>query len=147
MLHCMGMLYLFIGMIFYAAALLFGTAASRNLNTNLAAGLANFMGMLIPIAAAIPALSKRTFTTQRFGLTMAVLSGVCIAVFAMAIAKSFTLNKVGIVTPVIFGGAIFLSTVLGSVIFKEKISATEVIGLCLLALGFGVIIYARATAR
>jgi drug/metabolite transporter (DMT)-like permease len=141
------MIYLFIGMVFYAAALLFGTAASRNTNTNLAAGLANFVGMIIPLAVAIPFITKKTFATQKFGIIMALLSGVCIAIFAMALAKGFTLNKVGIITPVVFGGAIFLSTVVGSIIFKERVTSIEAIGLIFLAAGFGIIIYARAVVK
>jgi drug/metabolite transporter (DMT)-like permease len=64
----------------------------------------------------------------------------------MALNKSFSLNKVGIVTPVVFGGAIFLSTILSYFIFKEKITGIQGLGLAFLAIGFILIIYAKATA-
>ncbi|QQR63661.1 hypothetical protein IPH70_04125 [Candidatus Roizmanbacteria bacterium] len=56
-------------------------------------------------------------------------------------------NKVAIVSPMVFGGAIFLSTILGYVIFKEQVSRFQAIGLFFLAVGLGFVIYARWTGR
>lgn len=141
------MIYLFIALIFYAIAILFGTAASRNVNTNLAAGLQNVLAAVIPLAVAIPFISKKAIQSHKFGIVMALLGGISIAIFAMALNKSFAMNKVGIVTPIVFGGAIFLSTLLSTIVFKEKITAIEALGLTVLAIGFGIIIYARAVAE
>lgn len=75
---------------------------------------------------------------------MAVLGGVMVSIFALAFNKSLAENKVGIVTPVLYGGTIFMSTIISYFIFKEKISAVEGIGLVLVLIGLSVIIYAKA---
>ncbi len=92
-------------------------------------------------------MTKATIQNHKFGVIMAVLGGICIAIFAMALNKSFTLNKVGIVAPVVFGGAILLSTVLSALVFKERITVLEGVGLAVLLVGMAIIVYARAMAK
>lgn len=141
------MIYIFLALIFYTAAILLGTAAARNLNTNLSAAITNAVSAIIPIIAVVPILSKKTFTEQKFGILMAFLAGMSIAVFAMALNKGYAFNKVGIVAPIVFGGALFLSTILSYFVFKEKVSQTQFFGLFVLAIGLGIVIYARATGK
>ncbi len=76
---------------------------------------------------------------------MAALSGIIVSLFVLTLSKSFTQNKIGIITPVIFGGAILFTTILSYFLFKEKITITEGIGLGLVLAGLVVVIYARAT--
>ncbi len=77
---------------------------------------------------------------------MAALGGTLVGLFTLAANKSFTQNKVGIITPVIFGGAILLSTILSYFLFKEKLTLIEGVGLTLVLVGLAFVIYARATA-
>ena len=141
------MVYLILALLFYTSAILLGTTAARNANTNLVSGIVNTISAIIPVAISIPLFTKRTFTSQKYGILMAVLGGITIAFFTMALNKSFTQNKVGIVTPIVFGGAIFLSTILSYFFFKEKSTLLEAIGLSLLGVGLILIIYARATSK
>lgn len=62
----------------------------------------------------------------------------------MTLNKSYSVNKVAIVAPIVFGGAIFFSAILSSFIFKEKIGSVQGIGLAFLGIGLALIIYARA---
>jgi drug/metabolite transporter (DMT)-like permease len=141
------MIYIFIAMLFYAVAILFGAAASRNANTNLVAAITNLVSAIVPIAVIVPIVGKKMITNNKFGVVLAVMAGISIAIFAMSIAKAYSVNKVGIVAPIIFGGALFLSTIASYFIFKEKISGMQAVGLTILAVGFGIIIYARATGK
>lgn len=141
------MIYIILAMVFYAVAIMFGAAASRNANTNLAAAITNLVSAVVPLVVITPLLGKKLFVNQKLGIVFAVFGGVAIAFFVMAINKAYSVNKVGIVAPVVFGGAIFLSTILSYFIFKEKVSALQLVGLILLAVGFGTVIYARAVGR
>lgn len=134
-------------MVLYSIAILIGASASRNANTNLVAGIINSVSAIIPFIVAIPLISKDTFQNHKFGISMAILAGITIALFSMALTKGYSINKVGVVAPVVFGGAIFLSTLLSIIFLKEKISLIEGIGLAVLAIGFSLIIYARAVAK
>ena len=139
--------YIIAAAILYALAILFGASASRNINTNFAAGFSNLFGAVIPLIVAIPFITRSNLSSHKFGVVMTVASGICLALFVMALTKSYSLNKVGIVAPIVFGGAIVLSTLLSTLVFKEKISLIEGMGLAILTLGFGIIIYARVAAK
>ena len=141
------MIYIILAMIFYAIGIMFGAASARNANTNLAAAITNLISAVVPIVAIIPIMSKKLFVSSKNGIIFAILSGISIAFFVMAVNKAYSVNKVAIVSPIVFGGAIFLSSILSYFIFKEKVSTLQFIGLAFLAVGFGVIIYARVVNR
>jgi uncharacterized membrane protein len=141
------MIYIFLALGLYTAALIFGAAAARNVNSNFASAVTTIISAITTTAVALPLFSRKTVTDNKFGVIMAVLSGVTVALFTLAINKGFTLNKVGIVSPIVLGGAIFLSTILSYFVFKEKVSLIQFIGLVFLAIGLGAIIYARATGK
>lgn len=141
------MIYIILAMIFYAVGIMFGAAASRNTNTTLAAAITNLMSAVVPIVAIIPLFGKKLFEGGKNGMIFALLGGVAIALFVMSINKAYSVNRVGIVAPIVFGGAIFLSTVASYFVFKEKVSMLQAVGLAFLAIGFCVIIYARATTK
>lgn len=141
------MIYILLSIIFYTAALLFGVAASRNTNTALAAAVTTLVSMVIPIIVVIPIVSKKLIVDTKAGLAYAAASGVTVAIFALCINKAYVMNKVGVVAPAVWGGAIFLSTIISYFAFKEKISWLQGLGLLLVGLGFIVILYARATGK
>ena len=120
---------------------MFGALASRNANTNLVAAVMNIISVFIPLTLVIPILNNKTITNSKMGLFYAIIAGILISLFTMALGKSFTINKVAIVSPLVFGGSIFLSTILGYFVFKEQVSRFQSIGLFFLAIGFGFIIY------
>ncbi len=133
------MVYLFVALIAYVAALLFGVAAARSADSVVVSAVTNVISALLPIAVLLPSASKQMLTDNRIGIIYATLGGVCIAVFTVFLNKSFHANPVGIVTPIVFGGAIFMSTLLSYFIFKEKINLLQGIGLVFLAVGFVLI--------
>jgi drug/metabolite transporter (DMT)-like permease len=141
------MLYIILAMVLYGIAILFAAASSRNANTNLVAAIVNTVSAIIPIIAVIPILSKKTIIEGKTGIIYALIAGTLIAFFVMAINKAYDVNKVGVVAPVVFGGAMFISTIASYFVFKEKISSVQAGGLILLGLGLATIIYARATGK
>lgn len=141
------MIFIILAMMFYSIAIVFGAAAARHTNSTLSAAVTNLISAIIPLVAVVPLIGKKTISSQRLGIFYAAMCGVAVAVFVIAINKAYAHNKVGIVAPMVFGGAIFLSTTLSYFIFKEKVSAVQSFGLLLLALGLGVVTFARATGR
>lgn len=143
------MIFIIGAAVFYAIAIIFSTVASRKIDTNLAAGLGNLISAIIPIIVAAPLLNKRLLTVpdSRIGVIMEIFAGIFVALFTMALTKSFSINKVAIVVPIVFGGSIFLSAILSYFFLKEKITITEGFGLLVLGVGLGIITYARLTAK
>jgi uncharacterized membrane protein len=143
------MIYILLAVVFYATAIILSAIASRAINSNLVSALTNIVSAIIPIAVVVPILNKHIVESsqKRFGILMAILSGLAIAIFTMTLNKSYTENKVAIVAPMVFGGAIFLSAVLSNIFLKEKISLLQGIGLALLAAALSLIVYARMTGK
>ena len=143
------MLFIIAAAIFYSIAIIFSTIASRAINTNLAAGIGNLISAIIPLAIAAPFLNKKLLTVpdSRFGVIMEIFAGISVALFTMALTKSFSVNKVAIVAPIVFGGSIFLSAILSYIFLKEKITITELLGLLILGVGLIVITYAKFTGK
>jgi drug/metabolite transporter (DMT)-like permease len=142
------MFYIFVALLFYTAAILLGAYASRRTDSTLVTTITNALAMIIPLATfGFLAAQQRIGTITKAGVLAAVACGIAIAIFAMALNKSFTTDKVAIVTPVVFGGAIILSTIFGFVLFKEKISPFQGIGLVLMTAGLVFVTYAKATGR
>src|SRR3989344_55812 len=135
------MIYIILASIFYTSAIILGTIASRNANTNLIAGITNIVSVFIPLAVVAPLLSKKLLADSKFGVLMAFFTGIAIALFTMALTKSYSENKVAIVVP------IFLSSLLSYFFFKEKITPYQGAGLIFLGMGLLLIIFARITGR
>lgn len=141
------MLYIILALVFYTAVTLLGAVASRNIDSNIVTAIMNGISAIIPIVAVIPMLNKKVAENGKFGILIAVIGGVCIALFSMAINKSYAGNKVGIVTPIVFGGTIFLSTLISYFFLKEKVSFIQGIGLVLMGMGMLFVIYTKATGK
>ena len=98
------MVFIILAALFYTGAILLSTFASRAINSNLVSAIVNGVSAIIPVLVVIPLLGKKLSENGKLGVITAVLSGICIALFAMSLNKSFQINKVGIVSPIVFGG-------------------------------------------
>lgn len=141
------MIYIFLATLFYSFAILVGAFASRMANTNLVAAFINIVAAIIPTAIAIPLLNKANIQNQKIGLIAALVAGILIALFSIALTKSYSQNKVAVVAPIVFGGSIFLSAILSYFFLKEKITLFQGVGLAFIAIGLIIVTYARITGR
>lgn len=139
------MLYMILALLLFTAFTLVGTVAARNGNTNVISLTSQVASLIIPLVASLPALAKQNVQSQKFGIWMAVLTGLLVGAYAIVLNKGLTQNKVAIIIPVVLGGGIVLTTILSYFIFKEKITPVESIGLGLVLVGLAVIIYARVS--
>ncbi|MDP4011943.1 MAG: hypothetical protein Q8P72_07030 [Candidatus Roizmanbacteria bacterium] len=137
------MMYIIAALLLYTATIILGAYASRNADSGLVTAIMNTMSAILPIAIIAPYLSKMNVQNSKYGIIAAIIAGAVIALFTLSLNKSFTVNKVGIVTPIVFGGAIFLSTIISAIIFKEKVSLLQGFGLAFLGFGFIIVTYAR----
>ena len=141
------MLYIILALLFYTAAIMLGTIASRNTNSNLVSAIMNVISAIIPIIVVFPIVNTKLLNSGKLGILIAILGGIAIAFFTLALNKSFQVNKVAIVSPIVFGGAIFLSAILSAIFFKEKVSTFQMFGLAFLGMGLITIIYAAVTGK
>lgn len=141
------MIYIIIATILYTIALIFITLSARHADTNLATAITNIVSTILPVIIIIPYLNKKLVSDGKVGLIYAILGGIAIALYTLALTKSFATNKVAIVSPIIYGGSIFLTAIISFVLFKEKISLFQGIGLSLVGVGILFILYAIVTGK
>ncbi len=141
------MIYIIIATILYTVALIFITLSARHADTNLATAVTNLVSTVLPVIIVLPYLNKKLVSDGKLGLIYAILGGIAIALYTLALTKSFAMNKVAIVSPIIYGGSIFLTAIISLILFKEKISLFQGIGLSLLGIGILFILYAIVTGK
>lgn len=139
------MIYTLLACFFYSVIIITGSIASRNINTNVSTAIINTISAMLPIAFVLPILTAKSTQNSQKGILFSIITGVLVTLFTLSIAKAYSSQKVNVVAPIVFGGATFLSTTVSYIIFHEKISKVHMYGLLFLALGFGLVIYARWT--
>ncbi|MEK7603136.1 MAG: hypothetical protein AAB459_02755 [Patescibacteria group bacterium] len=137
------MFYIIASCLLYTAAIMLGAYASRNANTNLVSAIVNILASVVPVAVIIGSFSAKWKASSTSGLIAAALGGILIALFTMALNKAYSQENIAIISPIVFGGAIALSTVLSYIIFKEKIVPLQAIGLFFVLVGLILVIAAR----
>lgn len=139
------MVYIFAAMLLYTVAILFATVASHNANATLVNAILNTVSAIVPVGLFLTFINKTHFQSSKLGIVASIIAGILIALFGIALSKSYAANKVAVVIPIVFGGSIFLSAILSVFFLNEKITFLQLIGLLFLAIGLGFIIYARAS--
>jgi multidrug transporter EmrE-like cation transporter len=139
------MFYILIALFAYSAATLVLTFANRHTSVSIVNLIVNGMSAVIPailVATQWNNISKSAGSKQ--GLIASVVAGILISFFGLALGKAYATTNVAIVVPVVFGGSIVLSAIGSVVFFKEKIEPIQLIGLCLVVAGLGLVVYSRA---
>lgn len=135
------MVYIFLALITYSTAMLIATYANRHANVSLVALIVNVISVIVPLILFFGARGDKTSTKN--GIIAAFLGGLIISVFTLALGKSYEQNNVAIVAPIVFGGAIVITSVASLFLFKEKILPMQAVGLVLVAIGLGLVVYSR----
>lgn len=140
------MLYLILSVIFYTIAIMLIAFASRITNSTLVTAIVNSVSVVIPISVVFLTQNKKLFD-NKLGIFFAIGGGIAIALYTLAFSKSLQVNKVALVAPAVFGGAMFLSAILSYVIFKEKLSPLHSAGLAIVGVGLLIIIYSATSSK
>lgn len=141
------MIYIILSLILYSVAVMIMSFATRHANSNLVITIINTIAAIIPATLVLATFNKKILENSSSGIIAALIGGVVIALYTLALGKSFQMNKVALVTPVIFGGTIFLTAILSYFIFKEKLPPIHIAGLVSVVAGLGLIIYSAATGK
>lgn len=130
----------------YAAFQFFSAKAGGKIDGGLVPVIVNLVGVFAPLALLLGKIMNKgqLLPTQRTGMIYAILAGFSIAAFAVAFHKIFQHGgNLSVVSPLIFGGAIALSTLLSLIFLKETVSAQHILGIVLVFVGLALISLAR----
>ncbi len=140
------MIYIILASVLYSIAIMLGAFASRKADPTLVSGLTNVISAILPFMVLAKNFKSAATSSSKYGLIAALIGGVAISIFVIFLNKAFSTDKLAIVTPVVFGGSIFLTSIMSFFLYKEKISLIQGIGLLLVFVGIGFIIWSKLKA-
>ena len=128
--------------LFYSLFDIFAGLAGGKVDNWLAAILYNGVGTVIPIVVYFISKSKGKTTTS--GIVFAGLAGIAILLFSVILARIFNRGgNLAYVIPVIYGGAIVLSSLFGWLYLKEKVSSLQALGIVFVVIGVVCIVISK----
>jgi uncharacterized membrane protein len=140
--------YIIVATIFYSLFQIFSGQSSGKIDANLSASIFNGIGAMIPLVVYLiynMIRNHESVPTTSKGIVYSVIAGLAIAVFSIALVKSFEKGaNISFVIPLVYGGSIVLTSIISNFWLSEKISNWHLIGLGLIAAGFVTIIISKA---
>lgn len=138
-------LLIVIALLAYTGGILAFGRAPQYINSNILGTIINLIATLVPAGLFLLVSSQRYVPAASSikGYVWAVVGGICIGVFTLAMTKLFSDgNNVGFVTPLVYGGAVLLASLAGIVFFSEKTDVFRLAGLFMIVGGIALISYA-----
>jgi drug/metabolite transporter (DMT)-like permease len=136
------MIYVFLALLTYSVAMMFATYANRHANVSWVSLIVNAISISAPLILLLAAKEGDKVSTKS-GILAAIAGGLLISVFTLLLGKSYELNNVAVVGPIVFGGSIVLTSVASYFIFKEKIVPLQAAGLLFVVIGLGLVVFSR----
>ena len=135
-----------IATIFYALFDIFASRAGNAIDPNLSSVIFNGLGMVIPLVLFV--LYKSVWGTQLVatttsGLVYSVLAGISIAVFSVLLIKIFEQGGLAYVVPLIYGGTIVLTALVGWAFYQESVSWLQAVGILVIVVGITIIVVSK----
>lgn len=130
----------------YALYDVFAAKAGGKIDANLGAVIINGLGTVLPLLAVglFWLARKNEVVVNREGLGFSLLAGVAIALFSVLIMKIFASgSQLSYVIPVVYGGAIVLTAVIGLVWWKEAVNNLQLLGLAITLVGIAIVVISR----
>lgn len=127
-----------LAVIVYTIFIVFVSRAAGKLDDGLSGFIYNGLGAMVPLVAfAIMKVGdgKGMLPTTKNGVLYSVLAGVAIGVFTIIMMRIFQKGSLGYVMPIVYGGAVLLSSVAGWVFFQANINTLQIAGLLLVVVG------------
>lgn len=132
--------------ILYTLFDIFASKASNGIDANLSSVIFNGLGAILPLVIYVfYKFSKgaKLVATTSSGITYSVLAGVAIAGFSIFLIKIFEKGGLAYVVPLIYGGTVVLASLTGWLIFKESVSGIQILGIAVVVIGIGLIVFSK----
>ncbi|MBS3086521.1 hypothetical protein J4422_02365 [Candidatus Pacearchaeota archaeon] len=135
-----------IATILYTLFDIFVSKASKGIDANLGSVIFNGLGAILPLIIYVfYKFSKgvKLIATTGSGIIYSILAGIAIALFSILLIKIFEKGGLPYVVPLIYGGTIALASLTGWLIFKESVSGLQILGIAIVIIGIGLIVFSK----
>lgn len=130
----------------YAVYALLVSRAAGRIDPLLGSSLVNAVGTVLPLIvyAGLKAGGGGGLgSVSAAGAGYSALAGLAIAAFGFFLMKAFEGGGVAYVVPLIYGGTVVLAALGGWLLFREAVPPLQILGICTVVLGLGLIVFAR----
>jgi len=128
-----------IALVSYSLFEIFSAQSGGKIDANLSASIFNGIGFILPIGIYLLynlIQGRETITTTSKGVIFSIIAGISIAIFSIALVKIFEKGgNLSFVVPLVYGGSIILTGIIGYLWLGEKISTQHLIGLIIATIG------------
>lgn len=124
--------------VFYAVFIIALSRSAGKLDDALGATIFSSLSAVMPLfvyLASRASRPKEILPTTKNGLIFIVVAGISVALFNLLILRIFQKGSLGYVMPIVYGGAILLSSVAGWLWFSAAINTLQVVGILLVVAG------------
>lgn len=124
----------------------FAAQAGNKIDANFSSVIFNGLGMIIPLIIYIYykfVNGVQLVSTTTSGIIYSILAGVSIAVFSVLLIKIFEQGGLAYAVPLIYGGVICLTALIGWFFFKENISLLQGVGIMVIAMGIILVVVSK----
>ena len=137
--------YLGSGIVLYTLLITFSSRASGKIDPYWSSTIFGIASTVAPFLLwyVSKQSGKALLPTTTTGIMYSLAAGASAGIFTSFLVKIFEKGAVSYATPVIYGGTIAVTTMVGYFLFKETISGLQAAGIALTMLGIGIVIYSR----
>jgi uncharacterized membrane protein len=129
---------LILAVILYAIFITFVSRAGGKIDDGLGGFIFNGIGAVVPLVVFVAmraSHAKGMLPTSKNGVLYSVIAGVAIGLFTLVVMKIFQKGSLGYVMPIIYGGAVVLSSLAGWFLLSATVNALQVAGILLVVAG------------
>jgi uncharacterized membrane protein len=124
--------------VLYAIFITFVSRAGGKIDDGLGGFIFNGVGAVVPIVVFLAmkaSHAKGMLPATKNGVLYSVLAGVAIGLFTLVVMRIFQKGSLGYVMPIIYGGAVVLSSLAGWFLFSATVNALQIAGILLVVAG------------
>ena len=140
------LILIIVATVIYSLFNVFVSKASGQINSSISAFIFNGIGALIPLTIYFLLKNSRKASllpTTKTGVTYSLLAGVTIGIFSIIFIRIFQKGDLTYIVPIISGGTIIMTSLIGIILFKKSVSLLQIVGIILATIGIVIIAVAN----
>jgi bacterial/archaeal transporter family protein len=126
----------------YAIFAIFTSRAGGRVDARLSAGILNGVGALLPLALwmVVRARQDALIPSRPSGIFFSVMAGVAVGAFSIVLLTIYARGgELSFVLPVVYGGAIALTAVVGWAVLGDTFTWRHLVGVAGIVIGIGLL--------
>jgi drug/metabolite transporter (DMT)-like permease len=137
--------YLVAGVVLYTLLITFSSRASGKIDPFWSSTIFGIASTIIPFVlwAITKQSGKPMIQSTSAGVAFSIAAGAAAGIFTACMVKIFEKGAVSYAAPIVYGGAIVATALIGWALFHEKIPPLQALGIVCVVFGIGLVTYSK----